>query len=105
VTKKPRKYGLSKNHTRKNAREFVDFDYVEKLSDEEREFLERFSREFYQGGPRKGDPNAVHATDEQRKATYRANNERNRDVWNKFQRLPLDMSDCVVDPDSEDEPK
>lgn len=44
--KKSRKGYLPSNHT-KERREYIDFDYINKLSDEEKEWLSRFADEEY----------------------------------------------------------
>jgi hypothetical protein len=100
--KKPQ-YGLCKYTTRKNARSFVDFDYLDKLSPEELKWLDQFSQEFYQSRFKKFRPDLdLHHTQELRRAVYRANNERNRDVWNEFLRVPIDLTDAIeMDPQSD----
>jgi hypothetical protein len=97
VTKKSksRRYGLSRQHTRKSARPFVDMDYVDKLPPEARAWLERFSREYYQCNIRKGEDN-LHASDELRRDCYSTNNARFRDAWNNFTRMPLDLTDYMA---------
>jgi hypothetical protein len=96
VSKKPTppNVGLSKQHTRRNAREFVDFDYADKLSPEELKFLEQFSREFYQSDLRRP---KLHTSPEDKRKIYSANNARNRDMWNQFQRLPNDPTEHMAD--------
>jgi hypothetical protein len=84
MTKRRERFLFSK---RKSLRDSLDFDYLEKLSPEERAWLDEFSREYYHGNPpREG---ALHPQ-ERRKELYAANNARNRDMWNQWDRLPLD---------------
>jgi hypothetical protein len=44
-----KRYGLSKRFTRKASRDFVDFDYVHKLTPQDADWLSKFSQEYYQG--------------------------------------------------------
>jgi hypothetical protein len=46
------------NKVRKNVKDFVDMDYLDKLSPEEREFMTMFTDEYYCGGHNK--PNSLH---------------------------------------------
>ncbi len=59
------------------------------------EWLDKFSREYYQASFRKDGDN-LHS-DEQRRQCYQANNERGRDMWTQMQRLPNDRSDYIAD--------
>lgn len=104
MSKKKKYYGLSSAHTRKPARDFVDFDYIDQLSEAEKEWLNQFSREYYHNNLRANDPNALHNTKEARREVYAAENRRNRDVWTKWGRVPFDMTDTMdteTDKDSE----
>lgn len=47
--RKPRYPGLSALRRRKKCRDYVDYDYVAKLSPEEKGFLNQFTEEFYNG--------------------------------------------------------
>jgi hypothetical protein len=67
-------------------REFVDYDYTKNLSPEEKDFLAKFTSEYYgasikktkKGALRKGQ---VHTKKEHAKEAYDANNRRNNDVY------------------------
>jgi hypothetical protein len=91
VTKKrkpPKKrFGLSKRHTYKYARDFLDFDYLDELAAKDPkalEWLRKFSAEYYQNTFVRNGRDLQ--DDEKRRACYRATNERQRDVWNQFSR-------------------
>ena len=104
MSKKKKYYGLSSAHTRKPAREYVDFDYIDQLSEEEKEWLNRFSREFYHNNLRADDATALHNTPELRRSCYSAENARNRCGFVKWGRVPFDMTDTMdteTDKDSE----
>lgn len=95
MTKKKKLHGLSKRSTYKKAREFVDYDYIGKLNDAEKLWLNKFSEEFYQG--KFGKEETRLNKGEHRSECYRANNARERDVWTKSDRLPNDITDYIVD--------
>lgn len=99
MTKKKPNYGLERKFNKKNVREFIDFDYVAKLTPEEAEFLNKFSEEFY-GNHFKNDGTDLHPQKTaSRKRCYDAENARNRDTWN--QRL-RDDADPANRGDTED---
>jgi len=95
--KTPPDVALHRKYARKPVREFTDYDYLDKLSPEEREWLNKFSLEYYQaalGGKKTLHPKAKH------KSCYDANNARNRDIWHKADRQPE-----VLDDQDDDEPE
>lgn len=100
---KPRKkrYALSKHHARAHVREFVDFDYLDKLSKAELDFLEKFSREYYQA-TFKNTHRDLHNRQAARRDVYGANNARRRDMWNKFLRAGGDPIDLSYDEETEE---
>lgn len=73
----------------------MDIDYFESLNDEEKAFLDKFCREFYQN-TFKRDGNDLHE-DDKRRECYRNTNARQRDVWNQFMRAKGDAS-YYIDP-------
>ncbi len=97
-TKRPR-YGLSRRHTRKHARDYVDQDYIEKLSEKEKDWLDKFNREYYQN---KFSNTAadLHDTKEEKRVCYGAENARFRDMFTKFYRVPGDTT--TISNDEED---
>ena len=42
---------------------YVDQDYIDILSDKDKDFLSRFNEEYYKGQISKSDPNVLHNTD------------------------------------------
>ena len=95
------KYGLSKRNTKKTSREFLDFDYLAKLSPAEREWLAKFSAEEYQNDISKTDP--LTATTQGRRDIYGRDNARRRDIWNHHFRLPGEPRDFLSEDNSDDE--
>lgn len=79
--KKKESYGLHKNFMPKNKQWLLDCDYISNLSEYERAWLDQFNREFVEGAIKKGDGTALHVTDELRKAAYRENTCRTRDLF------------------------
>jgi hypothetical protein len=74
------RYGLFSNWYARNKQWAVDQDYFHKLTPEEARWLDRFNREYHAGDIRKGDPKAIHKSDELRKDCYYRNNKQNRDL-------------------------
>lgn len=67
----------------RNVRWMVDYDYYEDLGPDDREWLRRFSREFYDGSvPRDG--SALHDSDNLRRDCYQRKNLANRDLFSIF---------------------
>lgn len=88
----PPKYGLRRASTKKEAVPLVDFDYVHKLSEAEKLWLDQFAHEFYQARfPTRYKP--FHETPESRRLIYAADNARRRDLWNHAARFPLTGAD------------
>ena len=79
--KKKKSYGLHRNFMPKNKRWLLDCDYVDSLSDYDKAWLDQFNREFVEGAIKKGDGTALHYTDDLRKAAYRENTCRTRDLF------------------------
>jgi len=80
--KKYSKYpALCKYTLRKNVREYIDFDYIQKLSEDEKKWLHTFVEEYYCGKVSKNNANALHTSKELRKECYDRNNRINRDLY------------------------
>lgn len=61
--------------------ELIDYDYVDKLNDEEKAWLNKFTNEYTNASlDRKNLKNNFHNTEELKKDCYDRNNARNRDV-------------------------
>lgn len=78
--------GLNKKVNTKVRQELIDYDYLDKLSPEEKEWLNRFSEEFHGANFLKSkngnySTKNIHRTKKQRKDCYDRNNARNRDVY------------------------
>jgi hypothetical protein len=79
---------LKRSDQVRTRRELIDYDYVDKLDPEARDFLAQFTDEYYGGAIKKGDPNALHYSEDQeecdrlRKDCYNRNNEMNRCQYN-----------------------
>jgi hypothetical protein len=74
--------GLSKSVNLKSRQHLLDFDYIDKLSPSEKDWLNRFVEEevhanFNHKGPK------LNKSKKQRKRIYDANNARNRDIYLK----------------------
>jgi len=83
MSKKPydkKTIGLQPRVFKKNRQWAVDQDYGHTLSREHQEWLSKFLCEYYNGYVKKGDPNALHNTDELRLDCYDRNNKFNNDV-------------------------
>lgn len=77
--------GLKKELHPRPRRHYIDQDYINKLSDEEKEFLSKFNDEYYGASLAKVDDlqareKDFHKTAEERKTCYDRNNACNRDV-------------------------
>lgn len=74
------------------GKQFKDQDYFKKLSPEERAWLSKFNREYYDGDfSKSGGGDALHKTKEQKRDCYNRNNAMNRDVSNREElKTPLD---------------
>lgn len=81
VKKKNKKYRwLRKRQLKLNHQWRYDFDYISKLSEEEKEWLNKFIKEYYDANVKKGDKDALHFEDAHRKDCYNRNNRGNRDM-------------------------
>ena len=89
----PKEYlGAFKRGHRQASKEFIDDEFSHELlkkaeqGDEKAikalQFLTRFNNEYHKNVLKKGDPNALHASDAQRKECYARTNRVNRDAMN-----------------------
>lgn len=72
--------GLTPRYNSKIRQEQIDYDYIHKLSDAEKDWLNRFSEE-YIGANFQHPGDKVQETDEERRECYNRNNSRNRCVY------------------------
>lgn len=75
--------GLTKKANRWNIQHYMDFDYLDKLSDKEKEFLSQFATEHYSADFR-GDATLIKGK-KKRREIYNNNNARNRDLYSLAQ--------------------
>lgn len=71
---------LRKRQLPKNIQWMFDFDYINSLSEEEKEWLNKFIKEYLDAAIKKGDEEAIHNTDNLRKDCYNRRNRQNRDL-------------------------
>lgn len=87
VKKKKKRNPLNFKQQTRPRREFMDYDYVHKLSPEEKEFLAKFTDEYYGGAVKKGCKTDIHYSpdkkeyDRLRKDCYNRNNRQNIDTY------------------------
>ncbi len=89
--KKPRKssrrsktkYPALKRHLNLKTRyDLVDYDYIDSLTEEEKDWLNRFTEEYVHANF-KHDGKVLQKTKKLKKACYDSNNSRNRDIFTK----------------------
>lgn len=73
--------GLEPKTFPKNKQWAIDQDYYHLLCPLDKEWMSKFNNEFYGGKIKKGDPTALHNTDDLRKECYNRNNAANRDTY------------------------
>lgn len=87
---KSKQHGLATRKMRKSARELADQDYIQELIKKDpaaADWLDKFNREYYLGSFGDDPTKDLHPD---RKKVYTENNQRNRDMWNKFVRVEAD---------------
>lgn len=65
----------------KSRVDLIDYDYLSKLSDVEKDWLNQFSSEYIGASFDKDNKKNLHKTPEGKKSCYDRNNARNRDVY------------------------
>jgi hypothetical protein len=86
--------GLKKSTHRKHVKDFVDQDYIDQLSEDEKTWLSLFNNEYYKSFFPKGQIH-LHNSLELKRAVYAAKNSRNRDLYG--------IKNCVGMIDSEND--
>jgi hypothetical protein len=71
--------GLIKQYTNKIRREYLDQDYIDKLSPEEKKWLSNFNEEWLGANFNHGGE-ILHKKKEEKREIYNRNNSRNRDI-------------------------
>jgi hypothetical protein len=79
VTKNP---NLTKNLYSKIKQQFFDIDYIDKLSDKEKEWLNHFMGEYLNANLKEG-KKKLHRTKALKKDCFDRNNARNRDIYGR----------------------
>jgi hypothetical protein len=87
VTEKKQPRMLERRSNKKVVREFMDFDYLDQLTEEEFEFLNTFAREFYDNAFKDNGTDLHPPKTDDRRECYGRENARNRDMWNRFVRV------------------
>lgn len=67
----------------KRRAELLDYDYLDKLNDEELAFLDKFNKEYIIASLAENNEDNLHNTPELKKDCYDRNNARNRDILTK----------------------
>jgi len=68
----------------KSRYELIDYDYIKKLSEEEKDWLNKFTEEYVNASINTEDLSKnLHNTEELKKDCYKRNNARNRDILTK----------------------
>lgn len=90
---------------KKNIQEYLDYDYLDKLPEEARDFMDKFNEEYYAGGPKRS-KEKLHP-EEYKKSLYDKNNSENRDLYGLSKSVGLgatfddsEMSDLFHQEDS-----
>jgi len=84
--KLPKLWGLEVRTFNKAAQQYMDVDYVNKLNDEEKQWLSQFNNEYFGNTLNKDWRKNLHMKDS-KKAIYDQTNARNRDMYNKRYRM------------------
>lgn len=95
--KKDKLAGLKPGSHRRGSRDFVDFDYVEELTDDEKVWLEKFAQEYYRAYFENDGGDLHPEKSPERKICYDANNARNRDLWNQRNRNRFPDEDAFAE--------
>jgi hypothetical protein len=89
-----KRWGLIEHTVNKYARDLMDFDYLDQLTEEELDWLDQFSREYYNDDFT--NQNRIHTDKDQKRKLHDSHNKRRRDVWGYHSRMPYDYTDFTV---------
>jgi hypothetical protein len=78
-----KRYGISGRTQKKIRRDLFDQDYIDKLSNKELDFLDKFNREFNQADFKSAPGKPLHKTKAERKICTDRNNARNRCMYSR----------------------
>ena len=71
---------LNQSYNLRTRTDLIDYDYLDQLSDKEKAWLDKFTKEFVGASMDKNPRKNLHKNKKLRKSCYDANNSRNRDV-------------------------
>lgn len=71
---------MEKKLNRVNIQQWLDFDYLDKLTDKEKAWLSQFCSEYYSADFRTKDRSPLHKSKKKKREIYNSNNARNRDT-------------------------
>lgn len=71
---------LNRAYNLKTRSEVIDYDYIDKLSEKDKAYLDKFTKEYVGASMDKNPKKNLHKNKRLRKSCYDANNSRNRDV-------------------------
>lgn len=72
---------LKPKYNSRVRQEYLDYDYLDKLNEEELNWLNKFTAEWNNAEIKEGDPNAIHDYSKHKKEIFDRNNARNRDLY------------------------
>lgn len=93
---------LEPKYNLKTRYELIDYDYLEKLSDKEKEWLNKFTEEYTNASAGKRPEQKrkqLHKTNKLVKDCFDRNNARNRCVWTKAKAQGKNLSLMDLEPD------
>lgn len=86
--------------SREASSEFNDIDYWHTLSDEDKQWLMQFTREYYRNQFNRKKP--LHNTKKAKRAVYAADDARRRDLWNNSNRSEIPVETLPTQDDDND---
>lgn len=75
--------GLTHRNNSKSSSEYVDYDYLDRLSEKELQYLSNFTEEYLRGNFQHPKGKKIHRSKAKRKSCYANNNSRNRDILSR----------------------
>jgi hypothetical protein len=83
-------FGLFSKYGKRSLKDCVDFDYVDKLSDDDKDWLNNFSLQYYHTNF--SNESAIPHTVEEKRVAYKRDNARRRDIFNTGLRVGLNKA-------------
>jgi hypothetical protein len=99
--------GLSPHYNSKIRQEYIDYDYIHLLTDEQKSMLNQFTEEYYGASlDYENLENNFHNTQDLKKDCTDRNNARNRCIYGIYKAtnrlLPITTYTEIIDPEDED---